>query len=56
MRAVSFSFIWELIGDCSRGDSLEKLLQRGKKGDQHICDFGERSMCNQAHNLVEVCC
>lgn len=56
MRGVSFNFIWGLIGDHSREDSFEKLLQRGKRGDQHIFDFGERSTFNQAHNLVEVCC
>ena len=45
--------------DYTLGDSLserpEELLWRGKRGDQHICDFGEGGTCNQAHISVESC-
>lgn len=45
--------------DYTLGDSLserpEELLRRGKRGDQHICDFGEGGTCNQAHISVESC-
>ena len=50
--AVSFSYIWGLTEDCSLGDSLsdssEELFQRGKRGGQHICDFGE-GVCAVKH-------
>ena len=38
------SFIWgkmNIIAEDSLSNSSEELLQRGKGGGQHICDFGE---------------
>ena len=38
------SFIWgkmNIIAEDSLWNSSEELLQRGKGGGQHICDFGE---------------
>ena len=55
MRAVSFSFTWELTEDYSLGDSLsyssEELLQRGRGRNQHICDFGE-GVCAIKHTSL----
>ena len=43
--------------DYSPGDSIsdssEEQLQRGNRGSQYICDFGEGGTCNEAHVSVE---
>ena len=55
MRAVSFSFTWELTEDYSLGDSLsyssEELLQKGRGRNQHTCDFGE-GVCAIKHTSL----
>ena len=53
--AVSFSFIWGLTEDNSRGDSLsessEERLPRGKGGGQHVTESGVLAdCCSKASN------